>query len=460
MLKLKRISAKIALGYLAITIITALLLGGAFYFLLRAHFINSSRLNLKERGEFVAGLLAQVPVEKWQSENILAKQQENALQRPGDIEYILLNQDRVVVDSSLKVLFPPGKPLDRSTLDLRLAKKFLQGQAVTVRNREFVVVGTPVAGEAGSRGMLILLTRLSTLDIATRELFLLLLRVLLVSAAASVLLGLLLARCITRPLKLLQERASRIARREFQDDLVLKSGDELEDLADSINRMANDLGAHDLAQKRFLQNASHELKTPLMSIQGYAEGIRDGVLEGEETDRGLEVIIKESKRLKEIVDEILYLSKLESYQETLTLQKVNIRDVLTEAAETVKALAVEKDICIEMDQVGELFVEADREKLFRVFLNILSNCVRYASKKVWAKSEKAPGDRLKLVFQDDGGGFAQQDLERLFDRFYKGTRGKTGLGMAIVKNIVDGHGWHISAANGPAGGAMITIELY
>lgn len=458
MLRLKTISAKIALGYLAITILTTLLLGGSFYTLLRVWLVNDTKVNLKDRGEFVVGLFQQLPLEKWKLGEILTSPHEDQPHHRGEAEYILINRNGEVVDSSLKGRFPPGKTLDRSSIDLRLAT--LQGQAVTLNNKEFVVVGMPIADGQGTRGTIILLTRLSTLNAVSKDIFLILVRVLVLSAVALILLGLLLARHVTRPLKLVQEKAHRIARREFRGDLLLNTGDELEDLAGSINRMARDLEDHDLAQKKFLQNASHELKTPLMSIQGYAEGMKDGVLEGEDADRALEIIIKESKRLKESVDEILYLSKLESLQETYSFQMVNVPEVLSEAADTIRTLAAEKEVSLEIGEIEGVLLKADREKLFRAFLNILSNGIRYADKTMLIKGGRDSGESyLRLVFIDDGAGFSGQDLERLFDRFYKGTRGNTGLGMAIVKTIVEGHGGRISAANAPEGGAEITLSL-
>lgn len=460
MLKFKSISTKIALGYLIITVLTALLLGGSFYALLRVRLVNEARLNLKERGELVVERFSRLPVERWRPEEYFARPQERQQQRRGEIDYVLINQDRMVVDSSMKERFPTGKPLEKNFFDLRLAKKIQQGQAVSVSNKEFVLVGIPINGDEGPRGMLLLLTSLSVLNAVSKALFLILVRVLAVSAAASILLGLLLARRVTRPMRLVQERAHQIARRDFKGELILNTGDELEDLAVSINRMTCDLETHDLAQKKFLQNASHELKTPLMSIQGYAEGIKDGVLEGEDADRGMEIIIKESKRLKESVDEILYLSRLESFQETYSLQMTNVREVLVEALDTVRAVAAEKEVSLEMECFEGANLSADREKLFRVFLNILSNGIRYASKVLRVKCERELSPvELKLVFQDDGAGFSQQDLKHLFDRFYKGTKGNTGLGMAIARTIVEGHGGRISAANAPEGGAVIMIIL-
>lgn len=118
----------------------------------------------------------------------------------------------------------------------------------------------------------------------------------------------------------------------------------MEELGAAFNLMAGRLEEYDAAQQRLIQNASHELKTPLMSIQGYAEAIRDGVVEQSEVNKGLGVIIRESQRLKKLVEDIIYLSKLESFEEEYQFAPIELEELLHEALESMAGFSRSRDI--------------------------------------------------------------------------------------------------------------------
>lgn len=449
---------KIAAGYLALTILLAVTMGIAFYLMVRSHMVAQTGATLRQEAGTLARLLATQPLEEERLARLLLKR--TALRLAGRLisgSYVVLNRQDVVVATDLEDSFPPGSRLDDILPGALDEEALRRGEAVNWRGREFMAVAAPIAG---SGGKVIMLVRMETLREIRRDLFRILARSLVWAILLSLLASFLLARYIARPLRLLQERARQVARREFGRPLEVRTDDEIEELSRDFNLMEQRLAEHDAGQKSFLQNASHELKTPLMNIQGYAEGIKDGIFTGEEADQGLAVIIKESRRLKDIVDEIIYLSRLEAAGEFYSFGRVELAAVLKEARENMRPFAIERDIKIDLDAPAETWLRADREKLLRLSMNLLSNAIRYARSRVELSAERdQAADMVKIFCRDDGEGFPPEQLERIFERFYKGPRGSTGLGLAIVRAVAEGHGGRVTARNRPEGGAEVEVLL-
>jgi two-component system, OmpR family, sensor histidine kinase CssS len=279
---------------------------------------------------------------------------------------------------------------------------------------------------------------------------------LLVTAILAVIFGIIMARSIANPVIMLKRRAEMLSKRDFDSRVDIKTGDELEELANTIDRMAFELKEYDIAQKRFLQNASHELKTPLMSIQGYAEGIKDGVFEN--NDQALEVIVEESTRLKGIVEELIYLSKLETMEDFYSFNSVGINGIIEKSVEKVNSLAVKKGIRINTMLYKDAISSIDSDKLTQAFINILGNCLRHAKSEVNIVTSN-DGNWFEVSINDDGDGFEEKDLKKVFERFHKGSKGDTGLGMAITQIIINRHNGTIDVANRTEGGAEFKIRL-
>ena len=208
-------------------------------------------------------------------------------------------------------------------------------------------------------------------------------------------------------------------------------------------------------QQTFFQNASHELKTPLMAIQGYAEGIQAGVMD---TGSAAEVILKESDRMTELVDELLDISKIDMGRQQLALSEIDIRELLYDGIRAVEPAAAASGITIVPDFPEEpVMVSCDDTRLRRAVTNILSNGVRYARSelRLTCRTEKR---HVTIRIQDDGDGIAEEDLPHIFDRFYMGKSGKSGIGLALTKEIIYLHRGTIRAYNGDTG-AVFEISI-
>jgi signal transduction histidine kinase len=208
-------------------------------------------------------------------------------------------------------------------------------------------------------------------------------------------------------------------------------------------------------QQTFFQNASHELKTPLMAIQGYAEGIQAGVMD---TASAAEVILKESDRMTELVDELLDISKIDMGRQPLTLSEMDVRELLYDSIRAVEPTAAASGITITPDfPETPVMVSCDDTRLRRAVTNILSNGVRYARSELRLTC-CADKRNVTIRIQDDGDGIATEDLPHIFDRFYMGKSGKSGIGLALTKEIIHLHKGTIRAYNGD-GGAVFEITI-
>ena len=211
--------------------------------------------------------------------------------------------------------------------------------------------------------------------------------------------------------------------------------------------------AHE-SQKWFFQNVSHELKTPMMAVQGCAEGINTGVLDPIEASG---VILEETEQMSELVEELLALSRLESGQANAEFHLTDVRELLYDCLRSTEQPAEQKNLRISLrfDETPVL-VNCDEVQLRRAFTNIVTNALRYAKEEIQIECKADRGKAVVRV-RDDGEGIAPELLPHIFDRFFSTRKGGAGIGLSLAKEIVSLHKGTIHAAN--EGGAVFEISL-
>ncbi|GMK38934.1 hypothetical protein PCCS19_19880 [Paenibacillus sp. CCS19] len=310
------------------------------------------------------------------------------------------------------------------------------------------------------QGTLTLVTPMSKIKEIEMALLKRLLIIFVICGLFILLLSHLITRKLVKPLMRLKDELSKIKARQFSSVNLVQTGGEIGAVAQTVYEMAGELDRSSRVQKQFFQNASHELKSPLMSIVGYSEGIRDGVFEGEAMRRGLDIIIGESGRLKKIVTEMTLLAKLDGEEDIYHPAPVEMTELLTETVERVNPAAVKRGVKVQVAEggTGGLVVHADRDKLLQALLNVATNAVRHADTEVRIQTTVRDG-QVKVEVMDDGQGIEEGLLPYLFHRFVKGKDGETGLGLAIARAIVERCGGFITAGNRGEGGAVVAIGL-
>lgn len=238
----------------------------------------------------------------------------------------------------------------------------------------------------------------------------------------------------------------------------VQTRDEISDLNDEFKDIANDLVRYDKQQKEFFQNSSHELKTPLMSIHGYAEAIKDGIVPMDKCEEFLDIIIDESNKLAETVNDIIYMTKLQGNDKMPEASEINLHDFIDDMATRFAMKAHEKNINIENWVDNNTIITISEEHLYKIMSNLVSNALRYADSRIVIDSWREKGQTFIQVY-DDGVGFDIDEENRVFERFYKGKNGNTGLGLTIVKSTIEKNGGSIKAYNKENSGACFDITL-
>ncbi|WP_438349627.1 two-component system histidine kinase PnpS [Paenibacillus sp. FA6] len=225
-------------------------------------------------------------------------------------------------------------------------------------------------------------------------------------------------------------------------------------------------------RSEFVTNVSHELKTPIAAVKGFAETLLGGGVTDEKTVRSfLQIIYDESERLNRLISDILDLSKIESKSIRMECSPVHLSSFFVPVLDTLGAVASKKRILLQADVPDELYIEADEDKLKQIFLNILSNAVNYTQeggkvKVIVVHKEHEEGhDTIQFTIADTGMGIPKKDLSRIFERFYRVDKarsrfsGGTGLGLSIVKHLVDMHHGIVTVESELNIGTSFVIEL-
>jgi len=265
---------------------------------------------------------------------------------------------------------------------------------------------------------------------------------------------------IVGPVVTIRTNIQNISLEKEMDWKKVKSKDELEDINKELLYMLKKLRDANKNQKEFFQNTSHELKTPLVSIQEYAKAIKDGIMEEDDMQNALDIIIEESKSLSNVITSVLYLSSMDKVEKYDNKKDdwVNIDERIERWKSLSENILADKNIELVDNIPVNLEIFMMQEKVDKLINNLLGNALRYAKTKVeidfFVKNNKA-----HLLISDDGNGFDENDVDKIFDRFYKGEGGKNGLGLAIVKAIVDNYKGQIKAYNSENGGAVIEMTF-
>lgn len=404
--------------------------------------------------------------------NLLIQDEERQLEAKGELLISLINEYNPSNTQQLNELLQdqnsPFFIYDKSenkvlltTLPLQVVGYFIDNYELEEENQElwhagndrFVVHQTEL-----SNTTLVLVTPLDDLQEVRQTFIYRLLVVCLIGIAAAALLSYLLTRRMVTPLSRLRRQLKKIENRQFEKVEPIHASGELAEVEQGVLEMANELQRYIQSQRQFFQNASHELKTPLMTIQGYAEGIKDGVFSGEQANQGLDVMVAEISRLKKIINEMILLAKLDSEESIYQEENVPLRALIDSVLDRALPLANEKNIELIKKDIPSVNFTADKEKMLQALMNIVANAIRHAEGKVALSVDQSNG-QLFIMIEDDGPGIPENLMDNLFHRFVKGEGGETGLGLSIARAIVERSGGKITAGKSDLGGASFTISL-
>lgn len=284
-----------------------------------------------------------------------------------------------------------------------------------------------------------------------------------IAIGVGLVLSALLVAQILSPLRKLTRATERMAHGDFPKEVKLKSRDEIGQLGESFNHMIEGLRRSEKVRQTMTADIAHELRTPVTIIQGTLEALLDGVYEP--TSETIAPIYEETLHLGRLIDDLRDLALAEAGELRLERDPVDLGSLIRQVTEMAVSFSEEApSLTIEIDPtIPE--VSLDSKRIRQVFANLLSNALRHTPPDGEIRVELARGnDGLELSVSDTGIGIAEEDLPRLFERFYRGDparnrTGGSGLGLAIAKQWVEAHGGRIHAENRSGGGARFAIWL-
>jgi len=286
-----------------------------------------------------------------------------------------------------------------------------------------------------------------------------------VAGSISLLIARWLARGMTQPLRDMAAAARAMETGDYSARISTRSRDEVGQLATAFNRMSAELALLESSRRDLVANVSHELKTPITAIRAHLENLADGV---EQPDpKTLQVMLTQTERLGRLVDQLLDLSRLESGEVHLHLEPMALAPVVSRVISEISVGRALTDVTLHNEVTDDIQVEADIERIHQVLYNLVDNAVRFTPPGGQVAIRAARDDaRVTIEVADTGVGVGAEHLPRLFERFYRADPsrsrddgGGTGIGLAIARSIVEGHGGRITAASEPGHGATFTFDL-
>ncbi len=289
----------------------------------------------------------------------------------------------------------------------------------------------------------------------------------LVGAALAAVFGIIAASRLIRPLGRLRSATRRIAEGHYDTVVPVPNEAELADLATDVNSLGRALSETESRRLRLLGEVAHEMRTPLTVIDGYVEGMIDGVLPTDTASLGH--VGDESRRLRRLADDLSALSRAEEGRLQLAPARIDLREAVSSAAERLRPQAQDAGLALDVDRgATPLLVDVDADRIAQVVTNLLGNAIRATPAGGSVSVSCAPAGKVAvLTVTDTGAGLAQADLERIFERFYRvpgrqnsATESGTGIGLTISRGIIRAHGGDLSASSpGPGKGATFTARI-
>lgn len=340
-------------------------------------------------------------------------------------------------------------------------------EANNVFNTPVLTVATPVLQDSKIVGYVFLHKQIYEMDQSLMAMY----RQIVLAAGLAALIGMVLtylfSKSMLRPLSVVTLGAKQLAKGDFDIHLKVSSRDEIGQLADTFNSVATDLKRYEESRENLIANVSHELRSPLTSIQGLIQASLDGTIEKDEIDHYLEVVLDESKRLNLLITDMLDLAKIESGQFPMQMEKVELNELMRRVLISFESKINAKNLEVEADFAEETtMVFADMNRLTQVLHNILENAIKFVDDGGTLRvGTKIHGQSVWVSINNSGAPISAEELPYLFDRFYKidksHTREKegTGIGLSIVKNILKAHGQKIWVVSNAQDGTTFTFTL-
>lgn len=466
---MKSILSKLWLGITSLVLIIILLLWVFQVGLLKQFYINERKSSLLKEGNKLSSIFLE--------DN---KTVSEALKSEIDSFTTSINSKVFIYDDSNDLLFTnipirkdKIKNIRMPNFDLSETNKPFDSETLIISKNishfhtPEILVKVPIIYKNSIIGNIILTSPLAPIEEAIFILKKQLSIISFLSIIIATALALAFSRYFTRPILNITDASRKIARGDFTTSVDVNSKDELGILGETINDMSDQLGKTETLRKEFIANISHELKTPISLIKAYSEVLKDIDIDKDSKNEYLDIITDESNRLNRMVEDILYLSKIEAGFSKPIPTEFPIFPLVENVIEKLELLIKEKkiELIINID-FKDTKIYADKNKMYQVLYNLINNSIThsYENGKIIIKIINLEAS-VSIEISDRGQGISKENLPYIWDRFYKVDKsrkrdnGGTGLGMSIVKNILDAHGFDYGIKSTINEGTTVWINI-
>ncbi|MCL2462069.1 MAG: cell wall metabolism sensor histidine kinase WalK [Defluviitaleaceae bacterium] len=451
--------------FLGVFLISFACLGIAMSWMINGYFTNQKAQSLINIGENMSTTIGfyqgavDTPAFR-QDANVLMRYM-NASFMLVDNNYALIGKSPDITNISANLNIPAFAPLgDGKTV-------VTQGRLNGVFAEDNLIVAYPIMLNGTYAGAIIMGSSISELKAAIGGMVRITVLCMIVFAIIGFILIYISSRALSKPLHEMNGIARVISRGHFEKRISVKSKDEIGQLAESFNNMAESLERQDKDRRDFITNISHDLRSPLTSMHGFIEAILDGTVPEEKRSHYLGIVLDETDRLAKLTNDIISLNRAESKELPIDRTTFDINALIRDTAMRFENRAKSKSVELNLRFAGETAnIWADREKIQRVIYNLLDNALKFAPDtdgRIDVTTEIKDG-KLWTSVRDNGKGIAKEDQKKVFDRFFKAdmSRGEdkkgSGIGLAIVKEFIKAHGETITLDSEPGKGCVFKFS--
>ena len=467
----KSLFARMLSVYILIIVVSFALVGGIFFEMLKNQYLE------KQMDRMIAGAQE---INAWATESYYKRlsiddfrQQLFDKATSEDTVIWLVNsslrQIYMIIDPEQKSIMNEGLTYEGTLEILNYTKKGYSFRQTSNNSRMFkgpvVTVAVPWTVDNNYVGAIIVHKEMK--DLGINALFGQVFLPLALTMAVATAMVFVLSRHIVKPIRNISFGAMELARGNYDWRVKPSTRDEIGELAVAFNRMAEELKLQDSLRNTFIANVSHELRSPLASVQGFIQGMLDGTIEPEDRDKYLEIVLSETKRMSTLISDLLSLAKIESGKFPMEYSEFDVNELLRRCLLMFEQRIEEKRIDVSVDLCEEkINVWADEDRISQVITNLIDNAVKFTGEggqiKVWTFCTE---NKVHVNIADTGIGIPAEDQPYVFERFFKvdkshsqGTPG-TGIGLSIVKRIIAQHGETIGLQSEEGKGTTFTFTL-
>jgi len=460
----KGIYFRLVATYLSLFIVIVLLISFFITSIFYKEFTNQVEEDLLN-----AGMKTNALMERYYNNEITKEELTawiNAMAYISNLKIYILNPDSTVLHQA--------EQSEEMSIDTQLRQdilKVMQGETVrrttsfSMDENNLVYAGIPLTYNGQISGAIMAFSPITEIQQLTSALIKVLAIILVLVILIGTIAILRVSVKISEPISEISDYARRIGKGENVPDVEFESKDEIGTLAKSFNEMKKEIAVSEQMRKDIVANVSHELRTPLTSIIGFIKGILDGVIPEEQHEKYLSIVYDEANRLKELTKDIVDVAKLESGSIVLNKEIINLNELTKEVYMEMEELVKEKNLDFIFEELTkDIQINADKSRIRQVLINIINNSLKFTEKGFIKITLNKVENKAKITVEDTGVGIKEDKIAYLFDKFYTANNygdatSGAGLGLNIVKNLVDLHSGEIRINSKVGKGTTVEILL-